>query len=468
MKEFSLLELIEGLNQFNWTSREITQWYIDQIETNNHQGKALNAVACINPDALSIADSLDRERRIMGPRSLLHGIPILVKDNINTFDKMKTTASSLALSDLFAPYDASIITKLREAGAIILGKANLSEFAYFMSYDNMPSGYGSYKGQVVNPYDKSIDPLGSSTGSAVAVAANMTPVSIGTETNGSLMAPALANSITAIKPTLGLVSRYGIIPISPFQDTAGPMARSVRDCAVLLHYMVFEDANDPLTLTIKKKEYDFLHAHEIPLEHKKIGFLHFEKHPISEEEENLLKEAKSVYKNLDCKIVDISFKPEEMENDKTLLYEFKAAINKYLLTVKGSTKMTSLKDIIEFNKQNPDRRMKYGQSILEASEATSGLLTEPAYIELRKKVVKEASRIQTLMEEKGLDCLVSTRRSSYAPIGGNPSISVPAKPLRDLVPRSLVFVGKRYDDCLLVSIAHAYEIATMKRIRPNL
>jgi len=468
MKEYSLLELIDELNQFTKTSHDLTKLYLDCIEEHNHAGKALNAIACVNPEAFDIADALDRERRVMGPRSLLHGVHIIVKDNINTCDKMKTTASSLALSDLFAPYDATIIKKLRDAGAIILGKANLSEFAYFMSYDNMPSGFGSYKGQVINPYDKSIDPLGSSTGSAVAVAANMAPISVGTETNGSLMAPALANSITAIKPTFGLVSRYGIIPISPFQDTAGPMGRSVRDCAVLLQYLIGEDINDPVTLNLPKKTYDFIHAYEIPLEHKKIGFISFEKHPVSEEEIIILEEAKEVFRKLKCKVVNVSFKPEEMANDKSLKYEFKYALNKYLDSVKGSTKMTSLKDIIEFNLQDKERRMKYGQSILEASETTSGTLTEPEYVEIRKVLVKEAARFQSLMEDKGLDCLITTRRSSYAPIGGNPSIAVPAKALIDFTPRSLIFVGKRFDDELLISFANAYETATLKRIRPIL
>lgn len=466
--EYSLVELIQGLDEGKWNSVDLVSMCLDQIERHDQNGKKLNAVRIINPEVWQIAKALDEERLTKGKRSLMHGIPILLKDNICTHDGMPTTASSLSLADLYAPKDAFVVKALRDAGAIILGKTNLSEFAYFMSYDKMPSGYGSMHGQVKNPYHDDIDPLGSSTGSAVAVAANMVSVAVGTETNGSLMAPALANSITAIKPTLGLVSRSGIIPISPLQDTAGPMARSVRDCALLLQAMVKKDDQDSSMSCFPNEIPDYVHAPELPIQGKKIAILTFEGYPYTEEERMILNEAKAVFQQAHVQVDEVLFEPKPMYNDKTLLYEFKVALNAFLDEVKGYTNMKSLADIIAFNKEDPERRLKYGQSILEVSEATLGTLEEEAYVTLRAEYRNEAERFQSLLEDNHYDALISTRRTSYAPIAGNPSISVPAKALTDTSPRAIVFVGKRFDDALLIALAHHYEIHTKKRIPPTL
>ncbi|MGD9910797.1 MAG: amidase family protein, partial [Candidatus Izemoplasmatales bacterium] len=457
MKEYSLIELIDGLSSKKWTSRDLVTMYLDEINKNNLSGKELNAVASLNPDAYQIADMLDLERKIKGPRSILHGIPILIKDNINTADKMPTTASSYALRDFFSPYDASVVEKLREAGMIILGKTNLSEFAYFMSFDDMPSGYGSLHGQVKNPYSDKIDPLGSSTGSAVAVASNMIPVSVGTETNGSLMAPALANSITSIKPTVGLVSRYGIIPISPDQDSAGPMGRSVLDCAILLQHMIGKDHQDVHTLTVPKQNFDFINAYKLPIEGLKVGFIQFEGYPYEEDELAIIEEAKQVFLAKKVEVVDIPFTPKQMRNDITLVYEFKNALNYYFKTVSSTCPIHTLKELIEYNHQHADRCLKHGQSIFTKSEETSGSLRELEYQETKKEIMIEAARFEDIMNENQISALISTRRTSYAPVYGNPSISVVAKPLTDELPRSLVFVGKKFDDEILTALSHHYE-----------
>lgn len=464
MLEYTLKELIVGLETNQWSSVDLVNMYTDQIKKYN---KKLNAVAEMNPDAIHFAKRLDHERKENRLRSILHGIPILIKDNINTNDQMHTTANSLALNDLIAPYDATIVKKLISAGVIILGKANLSEFAYFMSYDEMPSGYGSRNGQVVNPYNDKIDPLGSSTGSAVAVAANMIPVSIGTETNGSLMAPAYQNSIVSIKPTFGLVSRYGIIPISETQDMAGPMARNVEDCSLLLSVMIGTDTLDKYTVVSQFIPFDFIHAVNIPANKKKIAIIHLNHNPYNAEEISILEDAKSKLSKKGYSIDDIVFEDSPIKNDQSLLYEFKNGINEYLKSVRGYTKMNSLNEIIEFNKMNSEKCLKYGQSILISAENTSGDLNDPKYIDIRKELLHEANRIEELMIENNYEAVLSTKWLSYAPIAGNPSICVPAKKLTDLTPISIVFVGRKWHDDILISIAHAYEQVTKYRIPPQ-
>jgi amidase len=465
MIEKTLQELIFELRNHTTNSEQLVKTYLSQIE--RYDG-ILNAVAELNEEALKTARALDKEAAEKGFRSLLHGIPLLIKDNINTSDSMHTTANSEALSDLITPYEATIVTKLRDAGAIILGKANLSEFAYFMSFDKMPSGYGSRNGQVVSPYHSSIDPLGSSTGSAVAVAANMIPVAIGTETNGSLMAPAYQNSIVSIKPTFGRVSRYGIIPISVYQDTAGPMAKTVADCAILLDIIQGGDPLDPMTQDEPANALSLSDAFKLDVSGRKVGIVTLSGYQYDEEELAILNDAKEHLIKLGIEIEEIAFESHSMPNTKSMLYEFKNGLNNYLESVKGYTKMTSLADIIAYNTAHSEKCLRYGQSILEAAEKTSGDLNDPEYLKIREALLVEANRFETLMKERNLDALISTIWTSYAPIAGNPSICVPAKALVDLKPRSLIFVGKKWDDARLISIAHAYEQATRYRIPPKL
>lgn len=468
MKEYTIKELAEGLETGKWTSVDLVGMYIDQISKYDQSGPTLNAMAEINPEVYEIARLLDLERKYSGPRSILHGIPVVIKDNINTKDKMHTSASSFALADFYAPYDAFVVKKLREAGAIILGKTNLSEFAYFMSYDNMPSGYGSRFGQVKCPYSDKIDPLGSSTGSAVAVAANMIPVAIGTETNGSLTAPAQNNSIIAIKPSLGLVSRSGIIPITHLQDTAGPMARTVADAAILLEQIVGQDENDLMTKLTPTTNYDFSNTYDKSISDLKLGFLTFTNITYEEEEKNILEEAKNILVKKAAGIKDISFEHPEMPNHKSLIYEFKVDLNQYFSTVRGYSPIQSLQELIDFNKRNPERCLKYGQSIFEAAEGTSGTLKEPEYIEVRKKLLDDAEAFNRIMDQEGIDVIVMNRRTSHAPIAGNPVVAVPAKELTDDKPRSLFFVSRNYEDGKCIRAAYQYEQATKHRIKPNL
>ncbi|MBI9009359.1 MAG: amidase [Tenericutes bacterium] len=468
MKEFSLKELAEGLNTGKWTSRDLVKMYLDEINKYDVAGPKLNAIAEINPDAYKLADLLDKERSISGPRSVLHGIPIVIKDNINTGDLMHTTASSYALKNYKAPEDAFIVQKLRDAGMIILAKTNLSEFAYFMSFDDMPSGYGSLNGQVRSPYSDKIDPLGSSTGSAVAVASNFSPVSIGTETNGSLTAPAQNNSIVSIKPTLGLISRTGIIPISHLQDTAGPMSRTVEDSAILLEYLVGKDPKDKATSAIPKKTFHFSKTYNKSIGKLTVAFLKYSNVKYTKEEVAIFEEARALLKPLVLNVVNIELELPELENHVTLIYDFKHDLNNYFKTYKEHVKIKSLKELIEFNKENKERCLKYGQSIFEAAEKTSGTLEEKEYLKARSKLLQRANKFTELLVENNIDVLVIPRRTSHAPVAGNPVITVPAKALKDDLPISLFFIAKKFDDELCIRVAYHYEQLTKYRLKPNL
>ena len=462
MKDYTLLELMEGLDNKIFTSCDLVKMYLKQIQDID---PLLNAIAEINPDALSIAQARDEERNDNKKRSPLHGVPVLIKDNINTNDLMHTTASSLALADLHANYNATLVEKLNQAGAVILGKTNLSEFAYFMSTEKMPSGYGSRHGQVVHPYHDNIDPLGSSTGSAVAVAANLAPIAIGTETNGSLMAPAYQNSIVSIKPTLGMVSRYGIIPISAHQDTAGPMAKTVADCAILLEQIAGYDPHDEITRDAIIYQKELGQSYQKSTKGKRIGIISFNNYPYPDEDQKILDEARHVFQNAQLDVVDLSIDLEDLKNFDTLVYEFKHTLNLYLKSVDGLTRMKSLEDIIQFNLEDPEKRLKYGQNILIKSNETKGL-DDPAYLKMKQEKTEKASLFEKLLREHQLDALISTYWLPYAPMFGNPSICVPAKALMDDKPKSIIFVGKKWDDATLISIAHLYEQKTKHRIPP--
>jgi amidase len=466
-KEYGIRDLIHGLNNHQFTSKDLVDFYLERIMQYDKQGPELNSIAEINPEVYEWANLLDKEREEGNIRSPLHGIPIVIKDNINTADKMHTSASSIALENFYAPEDAYIVKKLREAGVIILGKANLSEFAYFMSFDDMPSGYGSRFGQVKSPYSKNIDPLGSSTGSAVAVAANLIAVSIGTETNGSLTAPAKNNSISTIKPTLGLVSRTGIIPISHHQDTAGPLGRTIEDCAYLLQEIYGYDQDDLYTEFSKDKEFDFVRALNRNLSGKKIGFVKFSNLDYDPEEIKIEEEAKEFYESLGCEVMEIKLENKKMPNHITLIYDFKVDLNHYLAKYKPDN-IRSLKDLIDFNNQDQEKRLKYGQSIFTAAEKTSGALTEPEYYKVRKEILEVAGEYQETIKQNDLDCLITVVRTSHSPIFGNPVASVPAKALTDDEPRSLFFIGEKFHDDVIMAFAHQYEKNLNKRIQPNL
>lgn len=429
-----------------------------------HDG-TVNAIAEISGDALKKAKELDVELKASGPRSMLHGIPILLKDNINTTDGLKTTAGSLALADLDAPYESSMVKNLRKAGAIILGKTNLSEFAYFMHRPDMPSGYSSRRGQVKNPYGD-LDPLGSSTGSAVAVASGYTPVTVGTETSGSLMAPAYQTSTVAIKPTVGLVSRYGIIPVSLVQDTAGPMARTVEDAAILLEYMKGLDVDDEATFKVPSWSINYANAIHAPIKYKTVGFLEYDDRPLSVEDQKLKDEFFDIFQKegLTLKTIKVSRSPLDVIDSMTI--EFKNGINDYLKSVKGFTKMQSLKDIIAFNLKHPDTCLKYGQSLLEEAEATKLTLKSPKYLEIREKVDQQARDFTRFYDRHGLDAVVSLEWNAYGPALGHPSVAVPAKSLTDLHPKSMIFMGPSWTEETLIALSYLYEQKTKRFVAP--
>ena len=462
MRDKTVKELIIELNHKKRSISDIALYYLENIKSYDPY---LNSISEINPDIDKIIQDLELNNK----KSMLHGIPIIIKDNIQTADQMHTTANSYALKDFKAPFDATIVKKIRDAGMLLMGKANLSEFAYFMSYDDMPSGYGSLHGQVINPYHKDIDPLGSSTGSAVSVAADLIPISIGTETNGSLMAPAYKNSITSIKPSLGFVSRYGIIPISQFQDTAGPMGKTVEDCAMLLDIIFGYDPNDPYTHICKSYKPQFYEATKKSIKDKKIAILNYKYKDFkySQEDAQILEEAKRIFKDQGASVIEIDFELDDLNNDPTLLNEFHHDINAYFNLVKESCPIHSLKALVAFNESHKDRCLKYGQSIFTKALKTPGDLNDFNYKKVKNEQLEVASKLEKTLKSYNIDAAISTIRNSYAPIYGSPTISVPAKALVDLNPISLVFFGKKYDDETLISIAHHYEIHTHHRIPPK-
>lgn len=451
-------------------NNEITsvQLVKEALEKIHMYDASLNSLADLNHESLMIAEALDQERLTSGFRSKLHGIPIVIKDNILTHDSMRTTANSLVLKNFYGPYDATIVKHLRDAGAIILAKANCSEFAYFMAMGSMPSGFGSHHGQVKHPYDTSIDPLGSSTGSAVAVAADLVCASIGTETNGSLMSPAQQNAVVSIKPTLGLVSRHGIIPITYTQDTAGPMTKTVKDSAIMLDIIASPDDKDSATQTQPKDTASYLDACDKSVKGKNIGILHFTNYKFGDEDMDILKEAKTILEKQGATVMDISFTYALPNNIELMIPEFKRDINKFLASVYPKTDVKTLKDIIDFNDMHPKRALTYGQDIFLKSEATDGRLKDTTYLKTKLDTINHLDTFTALFDDNKLDAIMTTQVSGYAPIGGLPSLIIPAKPLKDKTPKSLLFIGKRYTETTLFSLGHTYEQATNHRIDPDL
>jgi amidase len=474
LNELTITQLQEKMSTGALSSAEITQKYLDRIELINKSGPELRAVIEINPEALEIAKQLDAERKSGKVRGSLHGIPVLIKDNIDTGDQMQTTAGSLALVGSPAPDDAIIIRKLREAGSVLLGKTNLSEWANFRSTKSS-SGWSGRGGQVRNPFCLDRSPCGSSSGTGSAVSANLCAIGIGTETDGSIVCPSGINGIVGIKPTLGLWSGDGIIPISHSQDTAGPMARTVADAAVLLGL-----------LAEKNQDYSqFLDAGG--LKNARIGiasdFFGF-----NAEVEKLMAEAIQKMKDSGAILIE-NLKFETLEEwykmERKVLYsEFKANLNAYLKTRTG-LKVQSLTDLIEFNKQNADTELKwFGQEIFEEADKAKGL-DDPDYIQALAKA-KELSQkgIEKLMEQHQLDALIAPTNgpawtidwvngdhfgggsSEPAAISGYPNITVPAGYVHGL-PVGISFFGRAWSEPTLIKLAYAYEQSTKHRKAPG-
>lgn len=487
LNEMTIADLQQLMHSGKQTAESLTRLYLARIDAIDKKGPAINAVIEVNPDAIAIAQQLDKERKSRKLRGPLHGIPILVKDNIDTGDKMMTTAGALALVGNIASKDAFIIQKLREAGAVLLGKTNLSEWANFRS-TRSTSGWSSRGGQTKNPVMLDRNPCGSSSGSGAAVAANLCAVAIGTETDGSIIAPSSFCGIVGIKPTVGLWSRSGIIPISSTQDTPGPMARTVRDAAVLLGALIGTDPADAVTAESEsKRQSDYTKYLDAGSLHgKRIGIekSHFEG---NEDVVALYKAAIETLKLKGATIVEVELLKACRDGGggerDVLRYEFKAGVNAYLSNAKAPVK--SLSDVIAFNKAHAAKAMPwFKQETLEICEKKDGL-DSPVYQEALKKATSNRTTITELMKSQSLDaicgisiglpCCIDLINGDYdtdfyfcppAARAGFPHITVPMGKVHEL-PAGLSFMANAYEEPKLLGMAYAYEQASKKREAPR-
>ncbi|HZS06251.1 MAG TPA: amidase [Blastocatellia bacterium] len=490
LEEVTIAELQEGMKSGKYTARSIAEMYLARIDEVDKNGPKLNSVIELNPDALAIAESLDQERKAGKTRGPLHGIPILIKDNIDTADKMQTTAGSLALAGSIAPRDSFVAERLRAGGAVILGKTNLSEWANFRS-SKSTSGWSGRGGLTRNPYALDRNTSGSSSGSGVAAAANLCAAAVGTETDGSVISPSSLNSLAGIKPTLGLLGRSGIIPIAHSQDTAGPMARTVADAAALLGALTGIDPRDAATkasagkaLTDYTKFLDpnGLKGARVGVARNLFGF--------NERVDKLISAAVEVIKKLGAEVIDPAELPNKGKYDdselEVLLYEFKADLNKYLAGLGPKAPVKSLKEIIEFNEKNRDRELSwFGQDIMVKAEA-KGPLTELKYRQALAKnhLLSRTRGIDAALSKYRLDALIAptdgipwvtdplngdhfTGGCSTPPaVAGYPHVTIPAGYIHGL-PVGISFFAGAWSEGRLIKYAYAFEQATKHRRAPR-
>ncbi len=490
LEEVTISELQAEMAKGNITARQLTEMYIQRIQTLDQHGPTLQSVIEINPDALEIAQQRDQERATTGPRGPLHGIPILLKDNIATLDKMQTTAGSLALLNARPPRDAFVAHKLREAGAVILGKTNLSEWANFRS-SNSSSGWSGRGGQTRNPYVLDRTPCGSSSGSAVAVAANLAAAALGTETDGSILCPSSINGIVGIKPTVGLTSRTGVIPIAHSQDTVGTFGRTVTDAAIVLGAITGVDVHDPATnLGISHNDYTkYLDADA--LRNARIGVCRQVYFGYSIKTDAIINAGIERMATLGATIIDHADIPtaQQMSSSESelqvLLYEFKADLNAYLGALTESS-VHSMADIIAFNDAHVEQEQPYfGQELFLQAQATTDL-HDPLYLNALAENHRLARQegIDAVMDEYKLDALVMPTRgpawcidwvngdhdiggsAQAAALAGYPAISVPAGFVFGL-PVGITFMGRAYSEPTLIKLAYAFEQATKQRRPPQ-
>ena len=486
--EITIDEIQQSYIEGEYTVTQLTQFYLERINSLSMNGPELNAVLTINPDALNIAAQLDEELQNSKTRSPLHGIPVLLKDNIDTYDKMATTCGSRALMNSFPLKDSYIAKQLRDAGAVIIGKANLSEWANFRG-ELSTSGWSGVGGQTKNPYVLSRNPCGSSSGSAVAVSANLTMLAIGTETNGSIVCPSHSNGIVGIKPTVGLISRSGIIPISFTQDTPGPMTRTVRDAAIFLGALVGVDSTDEKTLESRGKFYsdytEFLK--EDGLKGKRIGLY---KGPLGKnyKVDTLMYKAVDFLKSQGVEIIEI----DEISSGKVgyysfeiMLYEYKDGLNKYFQSLGSDAPVKSIEELIAFNQSDSIELNYFNQKYLEMAQE-KGDLTSEEYVEALAKMMKGSREegIDGVMNLHNLDAIIAPTgspawktdlingdsfqlgSSSPAARAGYPNITVPMGYVDEL-PVGISFFGRAWSEPLLLEIAYAYERGTKHRKSPK-
>lgn len=488
LNEVTIDILQEKMKSKEYTSRSITEMYLKRIDEIDKNGPKLNSVIELNKDALTMADAMDKERAAGKVRGPLHGIPVLIKDNINTGDNMRTTAGALAIADNYAKEDAFIVHKLRQAGAVLLGKTNLSEWANFRS-THSTSAWSSRGGQTKCPYILDRNPSGSSAGSGSAASANLCAIAIGTETDGSIVSPSSVNGLVGIKPTVGLWSRFGIIPISKTQDTAGPMARTVRDAAILLGALAGEDPQDVYTMASKgKAETDYTKFLDADgLKGKRIGV---EKNglKVNAAMDPIFQQAIDVLKAKGATIVEVELyhqlKGIGQNSFTVLLYEFKDGLNKYLAD--ANSKIKSLTDIIAFNKNNEAKAMPFfKQETLELAEKKGGLDSKEYLDAVKITTTTTRNAIDGLLKQNNLDAIIAPTNgfaecidlingdydngfgfSSPAAMAGYPHITVPMGYAHGL-PIGISFISTAYKEGDIIKLAYAYEQASKKRVKPE-
>ncbi len=489
LEETTIADLQAKMASGDLSARQIAEAYLERIERVDRSGPRVNAIIELNPDALAAAEALDKERREKGVRGALHGIPVLLKDNIDTGDRMETTAGSLALVGAPTPKDAHLVGRLRAAGAVILGKTNLSEWANFRS-TRSSSGWSGRGGQTRNPYVLDRNPCGSSSGSGAAVAANLAAVAVGTETDGSIVCPATTNGIVGIKPTLGLVSRSGIVPIAASQDTAGPMARTVRDAAVLLSALAGEDPRDTPTILSRgraKADYtQFLSSGDLRGMRLGAARNQFGSH---ERVLQVMEQALAALRDLGAEVVDIELPNAGKYDDaefEVLLYEFKDGLNAYLAARGVPAGARTLHELIAWNEAHRDRELQFfAQEIFERAQK-KGPLTDKEYKKALAncQLLSRERGIDEALEKRKLDALVASTGgpswptdlvngdhysggfSTAAAVAGYPHITVPAGSVYGL-PVGISFFSTAWSEPLLLRIASAYEHQTRHRVPPR-
>jgi amidase len=488
IEELTIEQLQQGYKEHKYTVKDVVKVYLDRINEIDKNGPRLNSVIEINPDALDIAEELDKEDTAGKPGKPMYGVPVILKDNIDTHDRMPTTAGATALRNSFPAIDSYVARKLREAGAIIIGKSNLSEWANFRAKMSS-SGWSGVGGQTRNPYVLDRNPCGSSSGSGVAVSANLCMVAIGTETNGSIVCPSNNNGIVGIKPTVGLISRSGIVPISFTQDTPGPMGRTVQDAALTLGALTGIDSSDSKTFSSQGKYYtdytkflkkDGLQGKRIGLLKKAMGF--------SDKVDTLMNKTVAYLKKNGAEVVEIEF-PKGLDYEdpsfQVLLYEFKDGLNRYLSGLGGKSPVKNIKELIEFNKSDSVELRYFDQSLLEQAEK-KGDLNSAEYKKALATMTKATREdgIDKVMITYKLDAIMAPTgspawktdlllgdhivggSSSLAAISGYPAITVPMGFIDDL-PVGVTFFGRAWKEPVLLEIAYSYEQGTKHRKTPK-
>ena len=486
--EIDIIALNNGYKNGNFTIEEVIKAYIERIEKIDQNGPKLNSVIEINPEAISIAKALDQELKNNGSRGYLHGVPILLKDNIDTNDQMSTTAGSRALAGSKPLKDSKVAEKLRKAGAVILGKANLSEWANFRG-KRSTSGWSGINGQTKNPYVLTRNPCGSSSGSGVSVSANLTLLAIGTETNGSIVCPSTVNGVVGIKPTVGLISRSGIIPISYTQDTAGPMARSVQDAAICLGFLTGVDENDKKTITSLDNTYDdytqFLNKNG--LKDKRIG-VYSGPLGLNDKVDSLFKKSVDLIKKMGAEIIEIetvSSSEARSHSFQVMIHEYKDGLNNYFKSLGKNSPIKDLGELIEFNKNDSIELKYFNQAYLEIAQNTDGIKSEKYLNSLSElKRLSREEGIDKVMDDNNLDAIIAPTgspawstdwfngdnyhisSSSPSAWAGYPIISVPMGNIHGL-PVGLSFFGRAWSEPVLIEISYAFEQSSKARIIPN-